>query len=72
MNHTHTNHIIKPEMLTDAGISRLLAKHDQLEDQLADELKHAYVDWDGVKQLKRRKLALVEEVARLRRTRGIH
>ncbi len=80
MNNRTTNHatsvtgnrFVTPDLLQDTHFARLLSRHNELEDKLAEEMNHPLVDWDGVKLIKRRKLAVTEELAKLRRERGLH
>jgi hypothetical protein len=80
MNHTtnhatgnYGNHFVAPEHLADIRLARLLKQHSKLEANLNDELRHPHIDWDGVKLIKRQKLAVTEQLVRLRRARlGVH
>jgi hypothetical protein len=74
-NHTTTatgNYFVAPELLEHTSIARLLAKHNQLEEQLHAELNHPHINWDGVKLIKRRKLAVTEQLAKLRHVHSMH
>jgi hypothetical protein len=80
MNHTvnHAsstlgNRFVAPEHLADTRLARLVKQHTKLEDALTEELRHPQIDWDGVKLIKRQKLAVTEQLVRLRRARvGLH
>lgn len=66
------NRYVTQDLLQDTHFARLISRHDELEEQLSQEMSHPLVDWDGVKLIKRRKLAVTEELAKLRRERGLH
>jgi hypothetical protein len=65
------NHSIHRELLTsDLHYANLVRQKQELEEELSDEMKHAAVDWDGVKILKRRKLTINEQLEDYRRNKG--
>ncbi len=54
-------------MSLEAHIRELEAKHQQLEDQIADMMNHPSVDDLEIKKLKLEKLHIKEEIERLRK-----
>lgn len=64
---TNVNHPLPEEMMSEKAVSRLLAKHEALESELADLTAGPMVDWDGVKLVKRQKLQIAEQLEDLKR-----
>lgn len=68
---TTANHAISRDLLKqDSHYARLLERKNELEQELAEELAYSAVDWDGVKLLKRKKLALNEQLDAYLRAKG--
>lgn len=65
---SHENHPLPDRMKQNAHVAHLLAQHDELEEELREKSNELLVDWDGVKLLKRRKLAIAEQLEMLRQT----
>ena len=63
----HQNHPIPDELLGEKALTRLLARHAALEDELAGMTCGPMVDWDGVKLVKRQKLGVAEQIEALKR-----
>jgi len=63
----HENHPLPEDLAHHARVASLLARHEELERELADKTSAALVDWDGVRLIKRRKLAVADELELLRR-----
>ena len=61
------NHPIPEELMGNKALSRLLARHDVLEDRLADLTAGPLVDWDGVKLVKREKLSIAQQIEAVKR-----
>jgi hypothetical protein len=59
-------------MSIQAHLAELERKHQTLETELADALAHPSVDDMTIADLKRRKLQVQEEIARLRQTESVH
>lgn len=71
MHAKSTNHSIHRELLgNDMHYATLVRQKQELEEELSDEMKHAFVDWDGVRLLKRKKLAKTEELDEYLRHKG--
>lgn len=64
----HQNHPIPDELLGEKALTRLLARHAALEDELAGMTGGPMVDWDGVKLVKRQKLGVAEQIEALKRS----
>lgn len=64
---TNVNHPIPNDMMGEKAVTRLLARHAALEDELADMTAGPTVDWDGVKLVKLRKLGVAEQIEALKR-----
>ncbi len=64
---SHANHPVPEELLGEKAVARLLAKHEALENELADMTVGPLVDWDGVKLVKRQKLRVAEQLEDLKR-----
>lgn len=65
------NHAVSRELLkADSRYASLLERKGELERELSEELACAAVDWDGVKLLKRKKLALNEQLDAYLRAHG--
>lgn len=65
------NHSVHRELLgNDLHYANLIRQKQDIEEELSDEMKHAFVDWDGVKLLKRRKLAVNEQLDDYLRNKG--
>ncbi len=61
------NHPLPQELMAEKAVSRLVARHNDLENELADLTAGPTVDWDGVKLVKRRKLEVAEQLEALKR-----
>ena len=59
-------------MSMEAHLAELERKHHALETELADALAHPSVDDMTIADLKRRKLQVKDEIARLRQTASVH
>ena len=59
-------------MSMQAHLAELERKHRALESELADALAHPSVDDMTIAELKRRKLQVKDEIARLRQTASVH
>ena len=59
-------------MSIQAHLAELERKHQALESELADALAHPSVDDMTIAELKRRKLQVKDEIARLRHTASVH
>ena len=59
-------------MATSTQLAELEQRHRMLEDQLAEALQHPSMDDLELRELKRRKLQLKDEMARLARTARVH
>ena len=59
-------------MSIQAHLAGLERKHQTLESELADALAHPSVDDMTIAELKRRKLQVKDEIARLRQTASVH
>jgi hypothetical protein len=59
-------------MSIQAHLAELERKHQALESELADALTHPSVDDMTIAELKRRKLQVKDEIARLRQTVSVH
>ena len=59
-------------MSIQAHLAELERKHQALESELADALAHPSVDDMTIAELKRRKLQVKDEIARLRQTASVH
>lgn len=64
---TNLNHPVPQELMNDKAVSRLVARHAELEGELANLTAGPTVDWDGVKLVKRRKLEVAEQLEALKR-----
>lgn len=64
---TNVNHPLPEELMSEKAVSRLLAKHAALENEIVDMTAGPVVDWDGVKLVKRQKLQVAEQLETLRR-----
>ncbi|RYG62062.1 MAG: hypothetical protein EON60_01190 [Alphaproteobacteria bacterium] len=64
---TNVNHPIPQELMSEKAVSRLVARHGELENELAELTAGPTVDWDGVKLIKRRKLEVAEQLEALKR-----
>lgn len=65
------NHPIHRELITsDPHYASLVRRKKELDGELAEEMNHVAVDWDGVKLIKRKKLALMEQLDDYRRNKG--
>lgn len=62
------NHPLPKSVREEKQVSRLLAKHAELEAALNEKTNAVLVDWDGVRLLKKRKLEVAEQLELLRRT----
>jgi hypothetical protein len=59
-------------MATSANLAELAQQHRMLEDQLAEALQHPSTDDFTLAELKRRKLQLKDQMARLKITESVH
>ena len=59
-------------MSIEAHLAELERKHHALESELADALAHPSVDDMTIADLKRRKLQVKDEIARLKQTASVH
>ncbi|MEJ0078533.1 MAG: DUF465 domain-containing protein [Alphaproteobacteria bacterium] len=59
-------------MSMQAHLAELERKHQTLESELADAIAHPSVDDMTIAELKRRKLQVKDEIARLRQTASVH
>ena len=59
-------------MATSTQLAELEQRHRMLEDELAEALQHPSMDDLELRELKRRKLQLKDEMARLTRTASVH
>jgi len=59
-------------MSIQAHLAELERKHQTLESELADALAHPSVDDMTIAELKRSKLQVKDEIARLRQTASVH
>jgi hypothetical protein len=59
-------------MSIEAHLAELERKHHALETELADALAHPSVDDMTIADLKRRKLQVKDEIARLKQTASVH
>jgi hypothetical protein len=59
-------------MSIQSHLAELERKHQALESELADALAHPSVDDMTIAELKRRKLQVKDEIARLRQTASVH
>jgi len=59
-------------MSMQAHLAELERKHQALETELADAMAHPSVDDVTIAELKRRKLQVKDEIARLRQTTSVH
>ena len=59
-------------MATPAHLAELEQRHRMLEDQLAEALQHPSTDDFLLTELKRRKLKVKDEIARLSRSPSVH
>jgi hypothetical protein len=59
-------------MSIEAHLAELERKHRALETELADALAHPSVDDMTIADLKRRKLQVKDEIARLKQTASVH
>jgi len=59
-------------MATSTQLAELEQRHRMLEDELAEALQHPSMDDLELRELKRRKLQLKDEIARLSRSASVH
>ena len=59
-------------MSIQSHLAELERKHQALESEIADALAHPSVDDITIAELKRRKLQVKDEIARLRQTASVH
>ena len=59
-------------MSIQSHLAELERKHQALESELADALAHPSVDDMTIAELKRRKLQVKDEIARLKQTASVH
>ena len=59
-------------MSMQAHLAELERKHQALENELADAMAHPSVDDVTIAELKRRKLQVKDEIARLRQEASVH
>jgi len=59
-------------MATSTQLADLEQRHRMLEDELAEALRHPSMDDLELRELKRRKLQLKDEMARLTRSASVH
>ena len=59
-------------MATSTQLADLEQRHRMLEDELAEALRHPSMDDLELRELKRRKLQLKDEIARLTRSASVH
>jgi hypothetical protein len=59
-------------MATSTHIAELEQRHQMLEDELAEALQHPSTDDFRLSELKRRKLRLKDEIARLSQSARVH
>jgi hypothetical protein len=59
-------------MSMQAHLAELERKHQALENELADAMAHPSVDDVTIAELKRRKLQVKDEIARLKNTASVH
>lgn len=65
------NHPIHVDLLnTDNHYASMLRRKQELEDKLSEAMNHSAVDWDGVKLIKRKKLAISQQVEEYLRQKG--
>lgn len=64
---TNLNHPIPDRLMNEKAVARLVAKHEALENEIADMTAGPAVDWDGLKLVKRQKLAIAEQLEDLKR-----
>ncbi len=65
------NHSIHRELLAnDMHYANLIRQKQELEEELSDEMKHAAIDMDGIRILKRRKVALNDQLDDYLRNKG--
>jgi hypothetical protein len=64
---TNVNHPLPEELMSEKAVSRLLARHAALENEIADMTTGPVIDWDGVKLVKRQKLQVAEQLELLKR-----
>ena len=65
------NHPIHRELIaSDPHYANLVKRKKELDAELSQEMNHVAVDWDGVKLIKRKKLALMEQLDDYRRDKG--
>lgn len=63
----HQNHPLPQDLMAEKAVTRLLARHEALEGELAELTARPAVDWDGVKLIKRQKLEVAEQIEALKR-----
>ena len=59
-------------MSSQSHLAELVRRHEALERELAEAISHPGVDTIEITELKRRKLHLKDEIARLQKTETIH
>jgi hypothetical protein len=59
-------------MSSEAHLAELVKRHEALEREIAEAMSHPSVDTVEITELKRRKLHLKDEIARLQRIETIH
>jgi hypothetical protein len=59
-------------MSSQSHLAELVRRHEALERELADAVSHPGADAIEITELKRRKLHLKDEIARLQKTETIH
>jgi len=59
-------------MSSEAHLAELVKRHEALEREIAEAMSHSSVDTVEITELKRRKLHLKDEIARLQRIETIH
>jgi hypothetical protein len=59
-------------MATSTHLAELEQRHRMLEDELTEALQHPSTDDLALRELKRRKLQLKDEIARLTRSGSVH
>lgn len=59
-------------MTTQTHLAELVRRHEALEREIAEATNHPGIDTVEISELKRRKLHLKDEIARLQRTETVH
>lgn len=59
-------------MSSETHLAELVKRHEALEREISDALAHPSIDTVEITELKRRKLHLKDEIARLKRVETVH